>query len=61
KANVRVKGDERILGESDFVERMLKEAGEAFERKSLLKSKGWDLDKLAAHVGKLLEMDVPRF
>ncbi len=58
KANVRVKGDERILGESDFVERMLKEAGEAFERKSLLKSQGWDLDKLAAHVGKLLEMDV---
>jgi len=58
KANVRVKGDERILGESDFVERMLQEAGEAFERKSLLKSQGWDLDKLAAYVAKLLDMDV---
>jgi putative transposase len=34
------------------------EAGEAFERKSLLKSQGWDLDKLAAYVAKLLEIDV---
>ncbi|MCF8083767.1 MAG: hypothetical protein K9M96_11775 [Deltaproteobacteria bacterium] len=49
RAEVFVKGDERILGEGDFVERMLKESGEAFERKSFLKSQGRDLDKLAAH------------
>jgi len=58
RAKVFVKGDERILGESDFVEQMLQESGEAFERKSLLKSQGWDVDKLAAHVAKLLEIDV---
>ena len=58
RAKVFVKGDERILGEGDFVEQMLQESGEAFERKSLLKSQGWDLDKLAAHVAKLLEIDV---
>ena len=58
RAKVFVKGDERILGEGDFVEEMLQEAGEAFERKSLLKSQGWDLDKLASHVAKLLEIDV---
>ena len=58
RAKVFVKGDERILGEGDFVEQMLEESGEAFERKSLLKSQGWDLDKLAAHVAKLLEIDV---
>ena len=58
RAKVFVKGDERILGEGDFVERMLKNSGEAFERKSLLKSQGWDLDKLGAHVAKLLEIDV---
>jgi hypothetical protein len=46
------------LGEGDFVEKMLQESGEAFERKSLLKRQGWDLDKLAAHVAKLLEIDV---
>jgi len=58
RAKVFVKGDERILGEGDFVEQILQESGEAFERKSLLKSQGWDLDKLAAHVAKLLEIDV---
>ena len=58
RAKVFVKGDERILGEGEFVEQMLQESGEAFERKSLLKSQGWDLDKLAAHVAKLLEIDV---
>jgi lambda repressor-like predicted transcriptional regulator len=58
RAKVFVKGDERILGEGDFVEQMLQESGEAFERKSLLKSQGWDLDKLAAYVAKLLEIDV---
>ncbi|MDZ7698071.1 MAG: hypothetical protein U5R49_14525 [Deltaproteobacteria bacterium] len=58
RAKVSVKGDERILGEGDFVERMLKESGEAFERKSFLKSQGWDLDRLAAHVAELLQIDV---
>ncbi len=58
RAKVFVKGDERILGEGDFVEQMLEKSGEAFERKSLLKSQGWDLDKLAAHVAKLLGIGV---
>ncbi|MGD8228337.1 MAG: hypothetical protein PVI20_11195 [Desulfobacteraceae bacterium] len=58
RAKVFVKGDERILGEGAFVEQMLQESGEAFERKSLLKRQGWDLDKLAAYVAKLLETDV---
>ena len=58
RARVFVKGDERILGEGDFVEQMLRESGEAYERKSLLKSHGWDLDKLAAHVAKVLGIDV---
>jgi len=58
RAKVFVKGDERILGQGDFVEQMLQESGESFERKSLLKRQGWDLDKLAAYVAKLLEIDV---
>jgi hypothetical protein len=58
RAKVFVKRDERILGQGDFVEQMLQESGEAFERKSLLKSQGWDLDKLAAYVANLLEIDV---
>jgi REP element-mobilizing transposase RayT len=58
RAKVFVKGDERILGEGDFVEQMLQKSGEAFERKSFLKSQGWDLDKLAAYVANLLGIDV---
>jgi hypothetical protein len=45
RAKVFVKGAQRILGEGNFVEQMLKESGKAFERKSLLKSQGSDLDK----------------
>jgi putative transposase len=58
RAKVFVKGDERILGEGDFVEEMLRESGEAYERRTLLKSHGWDLDKLAAHVAEVLGIDV---
>jgi len=47
RTKVFVKGDERILGGDDFVEQMLQESREAFERKSFLKIQGWDLDKLA--------------
>ena len=35
-----VKGDERILGDSDFVENVLKSAEEAFEEKYELKARG---------------------
>ncbi len=58
RAKVFVKGDERILGEGDFVEQILQTAGEAFEKRSLLVTQGWDIDKVAEHVAKLLGMDV---
>jgi REP-associated tyrosine transposase len=51
----RVMGDERILGGSDFVESVLSEAEEAFERKSMTVARGWDLaflvDAVAARLG----------
>jgi len=50
------KGDERILGKSDFVEEVLEEANERYERKYLLKAKGVDLKKIAMRVGELLGM-----
>jgi putative transposase len=58
RAKVFVKGDERILGKGDFVEQMLQEAGEVFEKKSLLLTQGWDVDKLAEHVATILNMDI---
>jgi len=50
---VRIKGDERILGSSDFVERVLKQADEQLEEKYRLQVKGISLaalvDKVAHH------------
>ena len=51
------KGDERILGDGDFVEQTLKAANEAMERKSALRAQGIDLDKIANRVAYLLDMD----
>ena len=53
---VRVKGDERILGDSDFVEAVLKEADEQLERRYQLKKKGFDLDRVAERVAQVLDM-----
>jgi hypothetical protein len=52
RANIHFKSDERILGDSDFVEGVLKTADESLERKYLLKSQGYDIDKLADRVAE---------
>ena len=41
-----MKGDERILGESDFVTAVLAEANEKYARQYELKSLGYDLSRL---------------
>ncbi len=43
-------GDERILGDSDFVERMLKEDELQLEAKARIKKAGWTLEKLMIYV-----------
>ncbi len=48
------KGDERILGEGVFVEQVLAEAEEGFERRYRLAAKGYNLDGIAKRVGELL-------
>jgi putative transposase len=51
----RVKSDERILGRSEFVERVLREAGEQWERRSRLRGRGgdlrWLIEKVAPSFG----------
>jgi REP element-mobilizing transposase RayT len=42
----RVRGDERILGGSEFVERVLRESDEEWEKKSLLRQRGVNLERL---------------
>jgi len=45
---VRLAGDERTPGSSDFVETTFKEAGEAYDRRMKLESAGMDLSAVVA-------------
>jgi len=56
KAGIRVKGDERILGDSDFVENVLKSAEEALEEKYDLKARGYDFDRAVERVAEMMRM-----
>jgi len=53
----RFKGDERILGDSQFVLDTLKEADERLERKYELKALGYDLAALAKRVEEIFDME----
>ncbi|MCK5203154.1 MAG: transposase [Desulfobacterales bacterium] len=50
KGQDRVKSDVRILGDSDFVTRILEEANEKLDRHYELKSRGYDLTKVEERV-----------
>ena len=56
RANIHFKSDERVLGDSDFVERVLKAADESLERKYQLKSQGYNIDKLADRVAEIFSI-----
>ncbi len=53
----RIKGDQRILGDSDFVESVLRQADEKFHWATELKYLGMDIDKVAEKVGTLSDID----
>ena len=53
----RMKADERILGDNDFVENILKDAKERMERQYRTRAKGYDFDWLVQQVAWLLEME----
>jgi hypothetical protein len=52
----RIKSDQRILGESDFVSDVLSEWEEQFSRKYRLKSLGYDFEKVSETVCKLFQV-----
>ena len=51
------KGDERILGDGQFVERVLAQTREEKERRYRLRAEGFTFDRLVARVSALLDMD----
>jgi putative transposase len=54
---IRLSSDERILGDSEFVEKTLKQAGEACDRRTRLRSAGVDLSEVIGAVCRELELD----
>jgi hypothetical protein len=58
RQKVHMKGDERILGDSDFVKFVLEAANEAMERRYHLQARGFDFEKVLYRVSKLFDIDV---
>jgi len=52
REGIRLKGDERILGSSNFVMEVLKKSEEEFEKSTLLKKQGVDFEGLVARVAQ---------
>ncbi len=53
----RIKSDQRILGESDFVIDVLSESEEQFSRKYKLKSLGYDFEKVVETISILFQVE----
>jgi len=60
RSTARMKSDERILGDGDFVEEILKAAKERYDPRYLLKAKGYDLAKAAERVGQVTGINPDR-
>lgn len=56
QAGIALKSDERILGSSDFVSKVLAEANETMENKYALAAKGIGFDEVAAAVSNLMSV-----
>jgi REP element-mobilizing transposase RayT len=58
RMGIRFKCDERILGDSDFVEQALKAAEDRLERRYALASRGYDFDRVIERVAQVLKLNV---
>lgn len=58
KQGIRWNGDERILGDGDFVAHILKETEECMDRRETLKNQGWTIEKLSRHVCQIAKIEV---
>ena len=57
KARIHQKGDERILGDGDFVAGVLAVQREQFERRYWLQSQGYDVELVVAKVARTFEIE----
>jgi putative transposase len=56
KGSDRLKGDERILGDTEFVLHILEQANERLERRYELASRGWNEAKVAGRVADIYDI-----
>jgi REP element-mobilizing transposase RayT len=57
RIGIRFKCDERILGDSAFVEQVLQEAEDRLERRYALEAKGYNFDQIIERVAIVLKMN----
>ena len=57
KTGIHIMSDERILGDSDFVDSIISQTEEHYERRHMLKRQGYDLDRIAERVAEVLGME----
>ncbi|MFO7965147.1 MAG: transposase [Desulfobacterales bacterium] len=58
KTKVYIKGDERILGDGDFVQQSLGRANEKMESKYRLRAQGYNLEKIAQRVSEVFDIPI---
>ncbi|MFC1494213.1 transposase [Thermodesulfobacteriota bacterium] len=59
KTGIHIMSDERILGDSDFVDSILSQSEEHFKRRYRMKRQGYDLIRIAERVAEILGMEEP--
>lgn len=57
RKSIHMKSDERILGDSDFVDEVLKAAGESLQHRYALITKGWNLERLAEKSARIYKIE----
>lgn len=57
KTGIHIMSDERILGDSDFVDSIISQSEEHYERRYRLKRQGYDLDRIAQRVSEVLGIE----
>lgn len=57
RGGVHIMSDERILGDSDFVDSIIKQGEEFYDKRQRLKQKGYNLDSIAERVAEVLGME----
>ena len=56
RMGVHFKSDERLLGESDFIDTVLKAADEKLDRKYRIQGEGWDFEAVVSRVCDLFKL-----